>query len=372
MLSFSRSSLLTLSVLSLLALPARANHHLTGSLKQGHAELKSAGPLAFGPEGILFVGDTAQASIFAIGTEDTHPAEGHAAFKVEAVNQKVAAALGTDAQQIQINDLAVNPISRNIYLSVHRGLGPDAIPVLVRIDTDGKVHVVSLNSVKFASASLPNAPENKAPGGRGGNPRMESITDLAFEDGRVLVAGLSNEEFSSSLRSIPFPFSKIDQGASIEMFHGAHGRIETASPVRTFVPYSVGGESHLLAAYTCTPLVSFPTKDLKPGAHVKGRTIAELGNRNRPLDMIVYQKGGKDYLLLANNNRGIMKITTDGIANITPITTPVRGGGAEGLAYETIGAWKGITQLDRFDKDRALVLRTTDSGAMDLEALELP
>ncbi len=33
-------------------------------------EMKSAGPLAFGPEGVLFVGDTAGAAIFAIETGD--------------------------------------------------------------------------------------------------------------------------------------------------------------------------------------------------------------------------------------------------------------------------------------------------------------
>ena len=81
----------------------------------------------------------------------------------------------------------------------------------------------------------------------------------------------------------------------MEIYHGAHGRFETRSPVRTFVPFNVGNEPSLLAAYTCTPLVQFPISELKPGAKIKGKTIAELGNRNRPLDMIVYQKDGKDY-----------------------------------------------------------------------------
>lgn len=370
MISSVRSAFVLLFVLSLSALPSQGAN-LSASLKKGSADLKSAGSLTFGPEGILFVADTLQASIFAIATDDTTPAQDTGAFKVEAVNEKVAAALGIQAQQILINDLAVNPISRNAYLSVSRGQGPDAIPVLVQVSRAGNVKVMPLENVRFAKAMLPNAPENTAQG-RTGNPRMESITDLAFEDGRLLVAGLSNEEFASSLRSIPFPFSTVDAGASIEIFHGAHGRLETASPVRTFVPYKVGGESHLLAAYTCTPLVSFPTAALKPGAHIKGKTVAELGNRNRPLDMVVYQKGGKDYLLLANNNRGIMKITTDGIAGIEPIVDPVRGGGAKGLSYETITGWKGITQLDSLDTEHALVLRTSDSGSMSLEALELP
>src|SRR5439155_26651604 len=47
---------------------------LTDSLKAGKPELKSVAQLAFGPEGILFVGDSRQAAIFAIATENTKPA----------------------------------------------------------------------------------------------------------------------------------------------------------------------------------------------------------------------------------------------------------------------------------------------------------
>jgi hypothetical protein len=142
--------------------------------------------------------------------------------------------------------------------------------------------------------------------------------------------------------------------------------------VRTFVPFKVGNEAQLLAAYTCTPLVQFPIKQLQPGAKIKGKTIAELGNRNRPLDMIVYQKEGKDYLLLANSSRGIMKITTDQIENSESIEQPVTGGGKKGLPYETIESWTGIDQLDRLDPQHALVLRRGDSGSLDLESRELP
>ncbi|MCH8830480.1 MAG: hypothetical protein IID45_12965, partial [Planctomycetes bacterium] len=39
-------------------------------LKEGTPDLKSAGPLAFGPGGILFVGDTTGAAVFALQTTD--------------------------------------------------------------------------------------------------------------------------------------------------------------------------------------------------------------------------------------------------------------------------------------------------------------
>ena len=143
--------------------------------------------------------------------------------------------------------------------------------------------------------------------------------------------------------------------------------------MRTFVEYDVGAEPNLLAAYTCTPLVKIPVADLKPGQLVKGVTIAELGNGNRPLDMIVYQKNGKDYLLMANNKRGVMKVSLDGVAKAEPITTPIKIDATAGLPYETIDSLKGVEQLDVFDKDHALVLfRAKADGPATLETIELP
>ncbi|MFN4259465.1 MAG: hypothetical protein ACK4RK_09200 [Gemmataceae bacterium] len=331
------------------------------SLKKGTPDLKSAGPLAFGPEGILFVGDPQGAAIFAIDTQDRSASPASGPLKVAKVDEQIASLLGTTAQQILINDLAVNPASGAAYLSVARGKGPDAAALIVRVDRSGKPTVLTLENVPFAKASLPNASQKQ---------RQEAITDLAYVDGKVLVAGLSNEQFASTLRAIPFPFSDADKGTSVEIYHGAHGKFETHSPVRTFVPYEISGQAHLLAAYTCTPLVKFPLSDLKPGAHVKGTTIAELGNRNRPLDMIVYQKGGKDYILMANSSRGVMKITTDGIDKIEGITNRISG--TAGLTYDTIDHLKGVVQLDKLGKDNALLLIRADDGSLNLDTVPLP
>jgi hypothetical protein len=342
----------------------------SASLKMGKPDIKSAGPLAFGPDGILFVGDTQGAALFAIDTGDRTPAE-KTAINVNDLASKVAARLGTDVKNVTINDVMVNPVSGKAYLSVARGKGPDAAPVILRVGSDGKLDELSLDNVKFAKVDIPNPP---APGATTKNQpsRAESITDLAYVDGRVFLAGISNEEFSSRLTSIPFPFTSETDGAGIEIYHGAHGKVETKSPVRTFVVYQIDNKPYLLAAYTCTPLVKVAVADLKPGAPVKGTTIAELGNRNRPLDMIVYQKDGKDFLLLANNARGVMKITTEGAASVEPITQPVPGGGLKGLGYETIASLKGVEQLDKLDNTHALILVRTDSGALNLETIALP
>jgi hypothetical protein len=342
----------------------------TASLKQGKPDLKSAGPLTFGPEGVLFVGDTKGAALFAIDTGDRAQAAEKRPVRVKDVAGKVAAMLGTTPQQVQINDLAVNPRSGNVYLSVSRGRGPEALPVIIRINASGQPEELALDNVRFAKAEVPNAPAPAAATRRGPDPRSESITDLAYVDGRVFLAGLSNEEFSSRLIAIPFPFSSegID-GASVEIYHGSHARLETKSPIRTFVTYRIQGEPYMLAAYTCTPLVKVPVADLKAGAHVKGTTIAELGNRNRPLDMIVYQKDGKDFILMTNSSRGVMKIPTEGAGSAPSITSPVRD--KQGLGYETVASLKGVVQMDQVD-DRHAVVLTETNGTTNLDTIELP
>ena len=336
---------------------------LTAGMQKGTPELKSAGPITFAPQSILLVGDTKGATIFAIATGDTASGSPSQPVNIEKIDEKIAGMLGTTSKDILINHMAVNPATGSTFLSVSRGKGPDATPVIIRVDSSGKLGEFALKDVLFSKATLPN-PSEKV--------RQDVTTDLQFAGGQVLVAGLSNEEFASTLRAIPFPFNAVDKGTSVEIWHSAHGMFETKAPVRTFAVFDVQGQPNVLAAYTCTPLVRFPLSDLKPGTKVRGTTIAELGNRNRPLDMFVYNKDGKDYILMANSDRGVMKVSVENIDKTEGITAPVKGGGTAGLKYETIANLKGVNHLDRLDKDHALLLVRSDSGALNLQAVALP
>jgi len=332
-------------------------------LPSGKVQLQSAGALAFGPDGILFVGDSVGGSIVAIDTQDRKAASG-AKINVQAVDQKIAALVGVTPDQIVINDLKVNPISKNVYLSGARGRGPDAMPLIVRVDASGNVTNVSLDNAKRASISLSDAPDSN-PAARQ-NPRTLTITDMAYVNGNLLVAGLSNEEWSSSLRSIPFPFKEAAAGTTLQIWHSSHGRYETASPVRTFVPYTISGQEYILAAYTCTPLVKIPVSDLKPGAKVKGTTIADLGSGNQPLDMIPYKKDGHEYILIANSSRGVMKLKADNLQSYDAIDSPVVPNpptNIAGVPYDTLSDLKGVQHAVRLDDSDALLLIGTFTGA---------
>ena len=330
-------------------------------LKKGTPEVKSISALAFSPEGILFIGDAQSASLFAVDTGDTK-ASGKEDVKVEKIDSTIADKLGTTAANIAINDVKVNPASGNVYLAVTRkGAGGGSL--IMKLDRAGKLAEFALKDVPFASVKIAGLSDKN---------KTDAITSLAYVEGKVIIAGLSNEEFSSSLRTIAYPFTEGVKPTSIEMFHAAHNKTETNSPIRTFVPYKISGADYLLAAYTCTPLVKVAVADLKPGMKLKVTTIGELGNQNRPLDMIVYTKDKKDYVLMANTKRGIMKIPADAFEKAEGITDAVKGGGTAGVKFETIKELVGVMQLDRLDTERAIVLMLAEDKSYTLKSIPLP
>jgi hypothetical protein len=334
----------------------------------GKAELKSAGALAFGPQGILFVGDSIAGAVVAIDTGDTRAVVASDEIEFAGIDRKAAALLGLDSDQILINDVKVNPISKNVYLSISRGRGLDAAPVILRTDASGKMTELSLDNIPHSTAQLPNPPVSN-PKAERFNPRLQTITQLAYMDGNVIVAGLSNEEFSSNLRVIPFPFRTVDDGASVEIFHGSHGEYETQAPVRTFIPWTIGKERYIVAAYTCTPLVLIPVDTLKSGAKVTGTTIAEFGMGNRPLDMIAYRKDDHDFILLANSYRGVLKLSAENLDRYRPIVEQEQ---IAGVPYKRIGALRGVRRLTTLDAAKALILADGENGSLDLRSIPLP
>src|SRR5215470_414130 len=345
-----------------------------GDLTSVNAGLKSAGALAFGPDGVLFVGDSMGGAVVALQTDDRTPAS--APVNVQGIDEKIAALVGVMPSELLINDVAVNPISRNVYVSAARGRGPDAAPLVVRVDGSGKLTLLKLDSIKHEAVSLSDVPDANTSGRQ--NPRTQTITDMAYVNGNLMIAGMSNEEWSSALRSIPYPFKTAAKGTQLQIWHSSHGRYETQSPVRTFVPYAIDGKEYVLAAYTCTPLVKIPVSDLKAGAQVKGVTIADLGAGNQPLDMVPYKKDGHEFILIANSSFGVVKLHADNLGQYKPIDSPTVVDKA-GAPYDKITALTNVRHLTPFDGANAVILTSAGGGGfapptgpMSIRTIALP
>ena len=331
-------------------------------LKSGNPEIKSITALTFGPAGVLFIGDSQSASVFALDVKDAGKEIAARPFDLKNIDVKIAEALGTIKENITITDMAVNPVSKKLYIGVKAA---DGSPVLLTMTAENVIKSVALKNVDFSAVALNNVPAEDAKDARGRSMRISTISDIGFSDGKLLVSGISNKEFSSSFRSITFPFTgKQEDDSSLEMYHASHGRYETTTPIRTFSTATIEGKKYLVASYTCTPLVLYPMEELKPGAHVKGRTIAEMGNQNTPSDMIWLNENDQRYLVMANDRRPAAKVSYAEIVKFQGTLTE-KAATTAGVNFVAL-PFEKVLQLDKLDGKRAVVIQRKANGDVDL------
>jgi hypothetical protein len=354
-------------------------------LKKGRADLKSVGPIAFGPPGVLFVADPVGAQIFALNV-GAGPATTAQAIDIDKLDTRLAAFLGGNREDIFLRDMAVQPLTNTIYLSVMRGSGAAGAPALVKVNAKGDLSLVSLKTIAYASTDVIKAPAPddkrtapvvaadprmgkpmKLPNGPAINLDMRplrtvTVTDLAYVDGTLLVAGASNEEFSSAFRRIAFPFSGREEINSLKIFHVSHGRYETAAPITTFIPY--GSKGSVLAAYTCTPLVQFSLSGAAADSQVNGKSVADLGAVSTPLDMVAFRQGGQDWFLVSNTRHPLMKIARSDIDKQDALTQKADLVGA--TRHEL--PQQGVTWMSNLGDGHVLMAHQDETGALRLRA----
>ena len=357
-------------------------------------QIESLGVLEFSEEGMLFAGDNLTGAILAFDLTSENKTEGTFEINVYHIDAQIAAALGTSQSNVQINDIAVHPKSGEVYLSVTRGHGLDTLPALMKVDAANQIHNIDLSTLDITSQSLNklvDANQRFALRGTMGMPptrkeiakskrslRMLSIVDIEYHNGEVFIAGISNEDFSSVLRRISFPFNGTESISNIEMYHIAHDMYETRAPIRSMLVKEIDGIDQLVAAYTCSPMVLIPLNELKDNAKVKARTIGDMGN-GQPIDMVSFNMKGKEMLFVTNNSRSPRVIPVDGLSNAKAVTDkdfergpkldlgPVIPFGPMGQPVMFTGT---SLRIDLLNEAQFVSLnRDAETGSLDLETL---
>lgn len=326
----SRRELLRLAAASAvgLALPRGLSADSDKPVVQAHVSgpLRSAGVLTFGPDDVLFVGDITGAKIHAFRLRDQdltsqknvisgnfHNFEGR--DHVQGLDQKLAALFGTTTSKIVINDIAVHQPTEQVFMSVERGRGTDAIPAIVKVN-HGRLEILEVGSIPHSQVSIPNEPDSKA--------MLEfepqdvyAITDIQYYNREIFVTGITNQRFASTLYRIPYPFNSNMATCTMEIWHPVHGQFETRAPIIRELIREINGEPYLFGVYGCTPLVRFPLSALKDGAHVHGDVIGELGYGANPLDMFTFTSpaDSKEYLLVTIDTRSASQIAVSDLAS---------------------------------------------------------
>eukprot|EP00913_Durusdinium_trenchii_P023364 g21942.t1 len=302
------------------------------------------------------------------------PAKKRFSGKIDGIDSKIAARLGTNAKGISIVDLAVNPVSGTTYIAVRQQNARKY--VIVTVDANGAIGEFELDGVEYARVKL-----------SAGSVKMSRMTDIAWADGRIVAAGRGSGTFASKIFSIDAPISHDSTGRiiSAETYHVSHRRWETRAPMSVLVPFKEAGKTYVVGAFSCTPVVKFPIDNISNDAKVKGISMIELGSGNRPLDMIIYEKDKKTYVLtntfrFKKNLFGPSKYWTvrfeqgllagDDAVNEKAVRR-LQGSKPATPRIKQIDEYHGVVQMDKLGDAHAVVLREEKTG-FSLEALPLP
>ena len=342
---------------------------LSAAVNASGAEIKSISRLAAGPDNVLFVADWKTARVHAINLPGAAQKPAGTAFNILDLENLLSRQVG--GAKITVEDLVVRSGTAEVYVAVSYGAAKT--PALIVVTSDHKARRFDLKAAKATSIALRDPPTSNYKFWRETPERSLTITDMKWHDGELFVAGLSNQDFASTLRRVKYPFDSQQAITSVEIFHTGHNLIETRAPIRAMSFAIWGGKPYLVAAYTCTPIVTIPLEDLKDGAHIRGKTIAELGYGNTPADMIAYTKTdqGKTeaFLLLVNFERGasIIPVSQVEAASARPgIEKPVPYGDIAGL--EVMPApLAGALRVDNLDEQSFIVVRRR----LEKDALQL-
>jgi hypothetical protein len=341
----------------------------TYGMRVAPIQLQSAGVMHFAPDGILFLADSRAGAVYAIDVGEQHRDTSASLVRIDDVDQKIAAALGTTRDQIRVHDMVAHPLSQSLYFSLTRGRGDAGVPAVVSVTkVDEKVTVLPFESIRHARAAFDDAPALDAKTPWGASQRTMTVTDLALVDGELYVAGLSNEEFASALRRLPYPFGRAPAKTTVEIYHTSHDRWETAAPIESFLPIALNGKPSLIAGYGCSPIVVFHRADFASKRHLRGKTVSELGGGNRPFDMIRYvNPAGKEYVLVANSDRTLMRLDPAAIAAAQEMTTSVKQAyEPAGVGYLPVASF-GVLQLDNYNRAGIVLLqRDREDGGLDV------
>jgi len=332
-------------------------------------DINSISRLAAGPENVLFVADWKSARVHAITLPGAAQKPAGTTFNILDLDSVLSKQVG--GAKVTIEDMVVRPGTAEAYIGVSYGAAKT--PALIVVTSDQKARRVNLKAAKSTSIALRDAPTSNYKFWRETPERSFTVTDMKWRDGELFIAGLSNQDFASTLRRVHYPFDSKQSVTSVEIYHTGHNLIETRAPIRAMSFATWGGKPYLVAAYTCTPIVTIPLEDLKDSAHIRGRTIAELGYGNTPADMISYSKTAEgkteDFFLLVNFERG---------ANVIPVSEVEAASSRPGMdkivPYGQIAGMDvtsaplaGVMRVDNLDAKSFIVVRRQ----LEKDALQL-
>ena len=329
--------------------------------------------IKFGDAKTLFVGDSKSATLYAYTIASSENATAQQGYNIHDLSQKIATFAKISPLDILVRDMAINPANKEAYIAFDTKTKSAYLSQIIIVNQSGEIREFDLRKTTHTEVKLTDAPTSDFKYWDKTPMRSFTFTDIDLHKGKVYISGMSNAEFSSALRMVDFPFNDSQVSTtSVEIFHAVHGQMETRAPIQTLTFVTLEDGDYILAAYTCTPLVLIPVKDLKDGAHIVGKTIAEMGYGNTPIDIIKFKSAGMDKvpyegIILSNKNKSAQFINLNDIKESNKAESIGYAGiGEAGTARTTLPLTNLLQLDDQDDYHITTIKRNPDNGSLEL------
>jgi len=104
--------------------------------------------------------------------------------------------------------------------------------------------------------------------------------------------------------------------------------------------------------------------DLLSGTQVRGRTVADLGALNSPVDMVSYVHDGEEYLLVSNTRHPLLKMSCSDIDRQEHLETPQEPIGVprQDLPHQ------GVSLMANWNGSHIVMLQRDDAANLHLRS----
>lgn len=269
----------------------------------GDPHLLSAQRLAFGPGGVLLIGDGRSERIVAVETGDTSEAarEDNSFNRIDNLPGLAADAIGPDvaSDDVVIEDVAVNPSSFITYIAATRTSTNEAY--VLWVDADADLRLFDMSNVVHAAVDV-----------RPSDGAAALIADLIWFKSSVIATVTPQSFLRHEITYVATPFEH-EGGArhtTTRIFHRSWNQWITEQPMDAFFTFENAVGQRFLAGSFTSSVAVFEASELADGSSEEpGETVFDLLDGRWVLDFEVFQRDDEMRVLLS-----VMNLLFDGEA----------------------------------------------------------
>jgi len=234
----------------------------------------------------LIIGNNASGKLYAIDIKDNDATQAtqNAITNIPGFKAKIAQFMGIAANQIAIMDMAVNPISKAVYVLVKNNTSNAA--GLFKVINGTTIVPVNLSDVSYAAITF--STNNSV-----------VLQDMTWGENELYVS-IGNGGLNAEVGKMSIPFTHNSSLTKKNTTVFTHGDYSTNAPLEKMVYGKVKGEGRLMGVTVCAPGFSVKTSALNTTGALDVKEYFDLMG-GQPQKVVSVTQGTNTYLVELHN-----------------------------------------------------------------------